>query len=109
MKNFNYGAKEMIVRKGGSRIFQNWNEWAGISMEDFLEGLKWVCGDPLNEFGRMTRELGCIIPGGAEKGKGTLVKLVRGYYADGSFRGFYHEDTGMFWEGRVSISAKDNI
>ena len=61
-------------------------------------GLKWLCGDQRDENGKLTRELGCR--------KGKLVKLHR---ANGMLTAFYEEETGMLWNGKVSISAEDRI
>lgn len=102
----NYEIKEKIVRKGESKIFNNWNKFSGIKMEDFLIGLKWVCEDPEQDFGdgivRMTRELGCTPDG-------KLVKLKRVNSKSGSFAGFYDMETGRLWTGHVSISCRDRI
>lgn len=124
--NFNFEIKEKIVKQGGSEIFKNWHEVFGISEEDFIEGLRWLCDDSLDEKGRLTRELGVHI----EKG---LVKLKR--FQEGTrfeqitvFRE-YDEETKMWrvWGGsgsriedtplgripvplgKISISARDRI
>ena len=97
----NYEIKEKIVREGKSRIFSNWSKTAGITMEAFLDGLRWLCEDPMPE-GRMTRELGCKVKDG-------LHRLARRYYEDGSFAGFYDSESGRIWSGNVSISCKDRI
>lgn len=96
--NFNYETKKGIVEKGGSKIFMNRSKFQGIKEEDFIAGLKWLCGDQRDENGKLTRELGCL--------KGKLVKLHR---ANGMFTAFYEEETGMLWNGKVSISAEDRI
>ena len=96
--------KLKIVRADGSKIFKNWRERAGVGMEDFLDALRWLCGDPLDEHGRLTRELGCDLRAG-------LVRLARGYGADGGCA-FYREHDGSLWIGspdRESISAEDNV
>lgn len=97
----NLEIKKKIVEKGDSRIFNNWHENQGISKEEFIKGLEWLYKDPLNENGKWTRELGCK--------DGKLYHLKRVYYNDGSFAGFYHEDTNMRWYGHVSISPQDRI
>ena len=111
----NYEVKERLVKSGKSRVFQNWHTYAGITEEEFLEGLKWVCED-LMPNGYLTRELGCEIPGGAEKGRGKIVKLVRAYRTAVNgwhdFQGFYRLEGEMLhpvWNGRVSISARDRV
>lgn len=102
----NYEIKEKIVKNGQSEIFKNWNKFSGISKEDFLKGLKWVCEDPEQDFGneiiRMTRELGCTRDG-------RLVKLKRSNSKVGSFNGFYELNTGRLWRGSVSINCRDRV
>lgn len=102
----NYEIKEKIVKKGESKIFKNWNEFSGVSMEDFLKGLKWVCEDPEEDFGngiiRMTRELGC-------RPNGELVKLKRANSKTGDFLGFYIIETGLLWNGNVSINCRERV
>ncbi|WP_242363769.1 hypothetical protein [Limosilactobacillus antri] len=48
----NFDSKKKIVENGSSEIFNNWNEKFGISKDEFIENLKWVCEDPAN--GRST-------------------------------------------------------
>ncbi len=75
MKNYNaFTAKEKIVLKGDSEVFKNWQKlasWQGykLTAEEFLENLKWVCEDPFDEVGRLTREIGLT--------KSGIVKLKR--------------------------------
>lgn len=97
----NFEIKKKIVEKGDSRTFQNWHTYQGISQEEFINELEWLCKDPLNDRNQLTRELGCK--------DSKLHRLKRAYYDDGSFAGFYHEDTGMLWHGHVSISAWDRV
>ena len=59
MAYMTYKEKEQLVKSGKSRIFNNWHEFAGVSMDDFLEGLLWLEEDPGDDQGRLTRELGC--------------------------------------------------
>ena len=101
----NFEIKKKIVLSGGSKIFQNWHDHAGISMDAFINGLEWLCGDPLNEREQMTRELGCMV----RIDNGELVRLIRVYYKNGDFAGFYRDDTKTLWEGHVSISVRDRI
>lgn len=100
--NGNFEVKKRIVESGNSQVFNNWHENAGVSKEDFLTGLKWLCEDPEPD-GRMSRELGC-------QRDGTLVRLTRKYYDNGDFAGFYDmSKTGYrLWSG-VSISVRDHI
>jgi hypothetical protein len=54
----NYEAKKRIVQAGESRICNNWVEHTDVTPQDFLEALEWVCEDPFDEEGRITREIG---------------------------------------------------
>lgn len=47
-----------IICYGDYSVFDYWHENAGIDIEDFLDGLKWMQEDPMPE-GIPTRELGC--------------------------------------------------
>lgn len=129
-RNFNFSAKEKIVRSGESKVFRNWNERAGVSMDEFLDGLRWLCDDPADggpECNRLTRELGCIA---SDAGKMTpekervwgppiktrpdivgLHRLTRKYYDDGSFAGFYYGNGSRWYSGGIhaSISAMDCV
>ena len=49
MAYMTYKEKEQLVRSGKSKIFNNWHEFAGVSMDDFLEGLLWLEEDPGDE------------------------------------------------------------
>lgn len=104
--------KEKIVRAGNSKIFQNWHEYTGIDMETFIDGLRWLCDDPLPE-GKLSRELGSTTKAPY------IVKLERQYGLEG-LCAFYEQDTHRLWSGsglskdglslgHVSISAKDRI
>lgn len=117
--HFNYAVKEKIVKSGNSEIFKYWHE-RGVSEEDFLNGLKWVCDDPLYEDGKLTRELGC-------ERDGKLVKLKRIYdrltgqvillEEEGvgelrlrwTYGVYYDEKTGFIRSTRYSINARDDI
>lgn len=54
----NYEAKKRIVQAGESRICNNWVEHTDVTPQDFLEALEWVCEDPFDKEGRITREIG---------------------------------------------------
>lgn len=116
--------KEKIVRKGESRIFNNWHENAGIEMEDFIDGLRWLCDDPMPG-GRLTRELGCICradagmtdeqraiwyTGPKPEGVVRLYRLTRVYDKDGHCA--FYDDEGRLWGHSAecaSISARDRV
>lgn len=122
--NTRYEIKEKIVKSGNSRVFQSWHENAGITMEEFLDGLRWLCNDPMTD-GHLTRELGCVrradsgytpeqleILGDVEQPSGLgLHRLARGYDNQGRFVGFYDEDGRLWAKGgdRASISAHDRV
>lgn len=94
--------KIKIVEKGESTIFKNWHENAGIKKEDFIEGLKWLEGDPRDEKNRMTRELGCD--------KNGLVKLVRAYDDIAGLITFYEAESGGLWNKMYPcINQEDRI
>lgn len=99
-----YAIKEKIVLAGGSKIFGDWHENAGISMDDFLKGIRWLCDDPMTGpyKTRMTRELGCTRFGG-------LRRLSR--YYDGRYgtTTIYDEENGRVWDGGPSINMRDRI
>ena len=97
--------KKEIILKGESNVFQNWREFANVSMEDFIAGLEWLCEEPTRENGKLRREL-------AIKKDGTLVYLDR-HYGPTGLCAFYDAQTGRLWSGdgmnKVSISADDRI
>lgn len=122
----NLESKRKLVLDGKSRIFSNWQHYAGITAEDFIAALEWLHDDPMTD-GRLTRELGCTMPANAgipadklamwgdmpehAPGVDGLHRLTRSYYADGTFQGFFDEN-GHRWgglHGDVSISCIDNI
>lgn len=95
--------KIKIVEKGESTIFENWHENAGIEKTDFIEGLKWLDGDPRDEKNRMTRELGC------DKKRG-LVKLVRAYDNIIGLVAFYEVESGDLWNKMYPcINQEDKV
>lgn len=99
-----YEMKEKQVKRGGSKVFENWKT-KGVTTEDFLNGLKWVCEDPGEDFTvgkRMTRELACT-----ENGK--LVRLKRANDNMGCFLGFYDIETDMLRCSLPSINCNDSI
>lgn len=64
-----------MILGGNSRVFKDWAARSTITADEFLENLEWVCNDPLDEKGRMTRDIG-LTPTG-------IVKLQRVYDAHG--------------------------
>ena len=133
-KKFNLRHKTAQVKAGESKVFNNWKEWGLVTEEEFIDALTWLCDDPLNEDGRLTRELAMLETEDmrnkklSERGggwarfasaydesnlKGELVKLKRVYDKCGNFVGFYRVDTGLHFGGsgsfKVSISPMDRI
>ena len=53
-----YEKIEKRVRAGESKVFQNWHENTGVSVEAFLDAVKWLSEDPLLDGYRVTREIG---------------------------------------------------
>ena len=122
--NKNFEIKAKIVRAGESKVFKSWNHIALVTMDDFLDGLRWLCEDPMPD-GKLTRELGCVgrigvdwteeerkIWGDVQTPSDMgLHRLTRCYYSDGTFAGF-KDQNGRRWESssnRASISVKDHI
>lgn len=122
---FNVEIKEKIVKSGNSRVFKNWSENSNVTMDDFIEGIRWLCADPLDDKGRYTRELGCIRRADAgmtddekafwgptphQPGVDRIYRLTRSYDTDGHCT-FYDED-GRAWGGIsdcASINAGDRV
>lgn len=97
MNNNNFETKKEIVLAGNSKIFNNWAEHSNITKDDFIEALGWLCNDPLNAEGKMTREIG-LTPKG-------IVKLDR-RYGEGGMCAFYLE--GELWGGAVFTRPCEN-
>lgn len=86
MNDFEIKAK--IVGAGNSKVFNEWCKYSDITKADFLAALEWLCADPMNADGKMTREIG-LSPSG-------IVKLTRCYGKDG-LCSFYKD--GALWNG----------
>lgn len=56
----NLDIKIKIVKSGNSRVFKEWNQYGGITEEEFIEALTWLAGDPMTEKGNPTREISII-------------------------------------------------
>lgn len=108
-ENFNLDTKLKILYAGGSKVFENWNRYTGITMDAFADGLRWLCADPLDEKGRLTREMGLRADGTVEHLKRVHLDL---YYPGGSKAGttlaFYDED-GKLWNGSGLIPNPQTI
>ena len=53
----NIDVKIKLVELGKSEVFAKWQELGLITKEEFIENLKWVCEDPFDEKGKLTREI----------------------------------------------------
>lgn len=53
-----YEHAKKLVDSGKSKLFENWNEIGNISIDEFLAGYKWLSEDPLDEKGRISRDIG---------------------------------------------------
>lgn len=109
--------KKKIVLSGSSRIFNNWSAHSTITQEDFLSALEWLCNDPKDDKGRLTREI-ALAPD-------RIVKLRRSYDRFGMTAFYeYQSDNGgsgnlgSLWSGekfpdgfihKISLSAKDRV
>ena len=80
--------EKTFIFNPNSQIFQNWKDHSTITEEEFVSALKWLHGDPRDEQGRMTREIG-LTPTG-------ILRLTRTYTNDGRCY-FYHN--GELWNG----------
>ena len=118
MKNY-FEVKKNIVLAGNSRIFNNWAEHSSITVDDFIAALEWVCDDPLDANGMLTREI-ALAPDG-------IVKLRRindhhtgitSFYKFEGDNGGENGKLGTIWAGeifddgfmrKISLSAKDRV
>ena len=118
MKNY-FEVKKNIVLTGNSRIFNNWAEHSSITADDFIVALEWVCDDPLDANGMLTREI-ALAPDG-------IVKLRRindhhtgitSFYKFEGDNGGENGKLGTIWGGeifddgfmrKISLSAKDRV
>lgn len=126
---------KLLIENGDCKVFNNWNEVAQISEDEFLKGYQWLLEDPLTKNGRMMRELGLKTtsdgrkkymidhnPDEAEtiygegdlsydqnKIKGRVVKLIRSVDEFDNFVSYYDQETGYIWVNGVSISSKDRL
>lgn len=53
----NIDIKIKLVELNKSKVFAKWQELGLITKEEFIKALKWVCEDPLDEKGKLTREI----------------------------------------------------
>lgn len=100
MNKYYFEVKKKLVEEDKSRVYQNWHEYQGINKEDFINGLKWLCDDPCDERGRVTRGLGCIHE--------EVRKLKKVCYPSG-VKAHYDMTTGYLFSGNVYITPHDSI
>ena len=94
-----YEVKERIVKSGTSKVFDDWAVHEGITMEQFLDGLRWICDDPCTD-GRVTRDIGCK--------HGKVVKITRAFDSCGGVE-LYGED-GRSWNRQYpAINCREKI
>lgn len=53
----NIDIKIKLVKSGKSQVFAKWQKFGLVTEEEFIENLKWVCEDPLDKNGKLTREI----------------------------------------------------
>ena len=82
--------KVKIVESGNSKVFKEWSKHSNITKEDFIAALRWLCADPMNADGKMTREIG-LSPSG-------ILRLTRCYGKEG-LCSFYKD--GKLWDGEL--------
>ena len=80
--------EKTFIFNSNSRIFLNWCEHSTITEEEFVEALGWLHGDPRDDQGRMTREIG-LTPTG-------ILRLTRAYTDNGLC---YFSNNGELWNG----------
>jgi hypothetical protein len=115
----NYIIKERLVREGKSKVFKNWHEHTGVSMDDFLEALRWVCEDPCNggfENRCRTREIIC-----GRDGKIMKCHRLFGFWhwegcdpagGEYGFMGYANIETGMresYMNHKAGLSCYDRV
>ena len=90
--------EKTFIFNPNSQIFQNWKDHSTITEEEFVSALKWLHGDPRDEQGRMTREIG-LTPTG-------ILRLNRAY-TDQGLCYFYHD--GELWNGEHFTTDGENL
>ena len=124
----NLKTKIKIVENGGSEVFNNWSKWGLITMEEFIDALKWLEEDPYSDYGTMTREVALeLTPDAWKKAwgevnevlkrpydennvKSKIIKLER-VYNKKDFVGFYRIDNRRLWTGNwdMRLNAESRV
>ncbi len=102
-----------LVKSGNSEIFNNWKEYGLISEEDFIKGIEWMVDEPLDDKGRIVKDLGLYINPNMEQKRlneqypdfsmpfdkndlnGKIFKIRRSYDNSGSRVFSFWEDTKL--------------
>ncbi len=94
-----YHTKEKVL-EGKCPVFENWHTYAGCSLEDFLEKLKWLYADPLQYMPadlksgkppKKSRALLCLWDG-------NILRLDIFYSENGNFDGYFYHDNELTWK-----------
>ena len=129
--NFHLDTKLKIIEADGSEVFKNWEKYGLITKEEFIEAITWLCEDPLNEFGELSRRIGLDVTQDMENKvieeqnprfnfgydennlKGKIVKLRQVYDEKGKFVGLYKIEDDRLWEGngrhKITIDPMSRI
>ena len=78
-----FEAKKKLVNEDKSEVFKEWNEFSGITKEEFIKGLKWLESDPMvlvDGKERESREIGCKEDGSLIYGEIYYFKNFRAVY-----------------------------
>lgn len=86
----NFEIKKRIIESGESSVLKEWQRYSSISKEDFLEAVEWVCQDPFDARGRITRKIGLE--------QDRIVKLDVVHFSVG-ITAFYNMEDHFIWSG----------
>nr|DAN82117.1 MAG TPA: hypothetical protein [Caudoviricetes sp.] len=78
-----FEAKKKLVNEDKSEVFKEWNEFSGITKEEFIKGLKWLESDPMvlvDGKERESRAIGCKKDGTLEYGEIYYFKNFKAIY-----------------------------
>lgn len=104
-REWQYKTVEKIVKSGESKVFNNWHEYTGISMESFLEACKWLLEDPFVDTPagkKMSREIAC------EK-DGSITRLKRSYGVEGIVAFYRVEDGFIHYGSKAMLNCMDRV
>ena len=116
-RKFDLEVKIKKVVDDRSEVFKEWEKYGLITKDEFIEALKWLCDDPLNEDRELTRRIGLEVTRDMDQKmikeenpkfylghyennlKGKIIKLKQVYDFRGKFVGLYKVDDNMLWSG----------